>query len=129
MLFDLLPKNSDDDFADIAERMRALPEAFAGYAESLREGVRRGRVAAVRQVDKCAEQCDTYSGVGGGEGYFTAIATASERTGALAEELAAAAQVAEPAYADLATFLRAELRQQAPREGRRRSGGVLAGVA
>jgi uncharacterized protein (DUF885 family) len=113
MLFDLLPKNSDDDFADIAARMRALPEAFAGYVESLREGVRRGRVAAIRQVDKCAEQCDTYSGQGGGEGYFTAIASASERTGALADELAAAAQIAESAYADLATFLRTELRQQA----------------
>ncbi len=94
--------------------MRALPDAFAGYAESLREGVRRGRVAAVRQVDKCAEQCDTYSGAGDGEGYFTAIASASERTGTLADELAAAAQIADAAYADLATFLRSELRQHAP---------------
>ena len=71
-------------------------------------------VAAIRQVDKCAEQCDTYSGAGGSEGYFTAIASASERTGALAEELPAAAEVAESAYADLATFLRTELRQHAP---------------
>ncbi len=53
-------------------------------------------------------------GAAGGEGYFTAIASASERTGALADELAAAAQIAESAYADLATFLRTELRQQAP---------------
>jgi uncharacterized protein (DUF885 family) len=114
MLFDLLPKNSDDDFADLARRMRAVPDAFAGYVESLREGVRRGRVAAVRQVDKCAAQCDTYSGTGDGEGYFTAIASASERSGALAEELAAAAHVADAAYADLAAFLRSELRQRAP---------------
>ena len=114
MLFDLLPKDSDDDYAGMARRMRAMPEAFAGYAESLREGVRRGRVSAVRQVDKCAEQCDIYSGASGSEGYFTAIASASERTGALADELAAAAHAADSAYADLATFLREELRQQAP---------------
>ena len=51
---------------------------------------------------------------GDGEGYFSAIASASERTGALADELAAAAQVADAAYADLAAFLRSELRQHAP---------------
>ena len=114
MLFDLLPKDSDDDFADMASRMRAVPEAFAGYADSLREGVHRGRVAAIRQVDKCAAQCDTYSGSNGGQGYFTAIAAASQRTGQLAEELSAAATVADAAYANLATFLRSELRQHAP---------------
>ena len=64
MLFDLLPKHTDDDFADVAARMRAVPEAFTGYADSLRDGVRRGRVSALRQVDKCAEQCETYAGSG-----------------------------------------------------------------
>ena len=51
---------------------------------------------------------------GDGDGYFTALAAASERTGALADELAAAAAVADAAYADLAAFLRSELRQHAP---------------
>ncbi len=53
MLFDLLPKDSDDDYADLAARMKAVPEAFAGYEASLLEGVRRGRVSAIapgRQV-------------------------------------------------------------------------------
>jgi uncharacterized protein (DUF885 family) len=114
LLFDLLPKESDDDYADIATRMRALPEAFAGYAESLREAARRGRVSAVRQVDKCAAQCDAYAGANGEAGYFTSIATSSERTGALADELAAAAEVADGAYAELASFLRTEMRPLAP---------------
>jgi uncharacterized protein (DUF885 family) len=114
MLFDLLPKESDDHYADVAARMRALPEAFAGYKESLRAGVRRGRVSAVRQVDKCAEQCDIYAGVASGEGYFSALSAASGCSGALAEELAAAAEVADAAYAHLATFLRTELRASAP---------------
>jgi uncharacterized protein (DUF885 family) len=113
LLFDLLPKVSDEDFAHMAARMRAVPEAFGGYIESLREGVRRNRVSAVRQVDRCAEQCDTYSGATGGTGYFSAIAARSERTGALVDELTAAAVVADEAYADLATFLRNELRQHA----------------
>jgi uncharacterized protein (DUF885 family) len=116
MMFDLVPKDSDDDVADLAARMRAVPEALAGYKASLLEGVRRGRVSAIRQVDKCAEQCDTYSGSAGGEGYFASIAAASGRDGALAEEIAAAAEVADAAYAELASFLRSELRQHAPEE-------------
>jgi uncharacterized protein (DUF885 family) len=114
MLFDLLPKDGDDDYADLAARMRAVPDALAGYKASLLEGVRRGRVSAVRQVDKCAEQCDAYSGSAGGEAYFASVAAAGGRSGALAEELEAAAAVADAAYADLATFLRSELRQHAP---------------
>lgn len=114
MLFDLLPKETDDHYADVAARMRALPQAFAGYRASLLEGVRRGRVAALRQVDKCAEQCDNYAGTSGDVGYFSAIAAGSGRAGALAEELSSAAEVADAAYAELATFLRTELRQHAP---------------
>jgi uncharacterized protein (DUF885 family) len=109
MLFDLLPKATDDDFGDLKRRMEAVPAAFAGYQDSLREGVRRGRVSAVRQVDKCAEQCDTYSGAAGEQGYFTAIAAASGR-----DDLADAAKLADGAYAELAAFLRTELRQHAP---------------
>jgi uncharacterized protein (DUF885 family) len=114
MLFDLLPKDSDDDFADLAARMKAVPETFAGYKASLLEGVRRGRVSAIRQVDKCADQCDAYSGSTGDDGYFASLAAGSGRSGTLAEELKAAAAVADAAYADLATFLRSALRQHAP---------------
>ena len=116
MLFDLLPKDNDEHYADIAKRMRVVPAAFAGYQDSLREGVRRGRVAAVRQVDKCAEQCATYAGTTGAPGYFTTVAGRSERTGALGEELAAAARIADQGYADLASFLRTELRSAAPEQ-------------
>lgn len=119
MMFDLLPRGSDDDYADIARRMSALPGALAGYCESLREGVRRGRVSAVRQIDKCAEQCDTYSGRAGGgdaggDGFFAGLAAESGRTGTLADELATAAGAADAAYADLGAFLRMELRGHAP---------------
>ena len=72
--------------------------------------------AAVRQVDKCAEQCATYAGTTGAAGYFTTVAGRSERTGALGEELAAAARIADQGYADLASFLRTELRSAAPEQ-------------
>jgi len=114
MLFDLLPHATDQDYADMARRMAALPGAFDGYQESLREGVRRGRVSATRQIDKCADQCDTYSGAAGGAGFFSGLASESGRDGVLGDELRSAAAAADAAYADLAAFLRTELRQHAP---------------
>ena len=116
MLFDLLPRVTDEDYADMARRMAAVPEALAGYRQSLLDGVRRGRVSAVRQVDKCAVQCDTYSGAAAdaNTGFFTGLAEASGREGALGDELARSAASADGAYAELARFLRGELRVHAP---------------
>src|SRR5699024_3193828 len=99
MLFDLVPTATDDDWASVAARMEALPRAFAGYRESLLEGVQRRCVAALRQVDRCAEQCDTYAGRAGGTGFFAGMAAAAERDGKLGERLAAAAVVADGAFA------------------------------
>src|SRR5687767_12378547 len=114
MMFDLLPRDSDDHYADMARRMAAVPDAFDGYQQSLREGVKRGRVSAVRQIDKCAEQCDKYAGVTSETGFFANLASTSGRTGALADELTQAAATADAAYAELGRFLREELREHAP---------------
>ena len=115
-LFDLLPTGSDDDAADLARRMAAVPDALAGYRESLLEGVRRGRVSAVRQVDKCATQCDTYSGTTSGAptGFFAGLAAGAGQSGSLGDELERAAAAADAAYAELAEFLRVDLRPHAP---------------
>ena len=114
MMFDLLPQTTDDDYADMARRMAAVPDALDGYQASLREGVKRGRVSAVRQVDKCAEQCDKYAGVTSDAGYFANLAATSGRSGALAADLSHAAASADAAYAELGRFLREELREHAP---------------
>ena len=131
MLFDLLPRATDEDYADMARRMAAVPEALAGYRQSLLDGVRRGRVSAVRQVDKCAVQCDTYSGVAAGAttGFFIGLAEASGREGALGDELARSAASADGAYAELARFLRGELRGHAPELDAVGDEMLLAGVA
>ena len=106
----------------------AVPEAFAGYVESLLEGVRRGRVAAIRQVDKCAEQCDTYSGSAAATGYFTAIASGKRRTGALADELAAAAAGRRVGLRRSRHVLANRAAPACAGEGCGRSRGVRAGV-
>ncbi|WP_029137900.1 DUF885 domain-containing protein [Nakamurella lactea] len=113
MIFDLMPTDTEDDWATIGRRMLAVPEALAGYRASLAAGAAAGRVSALRQVTKCAEQCDTYSGAGG-TGFFAGLAAGAGRDGELAKELAAGATAADAAYGDLAQFLRTELAPMAP---------------
>jgi uncharacterized protein (DUF885 family) len=116
-IFDLMPTESDGDVAVLAARMTAVPAALAGYRESLRFAADRGKVSAVRQIDKCAEQCDTYAGVGG-TGFFAGLADSvnpdGNRGAELSRALTAAATTADAAYAELGAFLRTELRGLAP---------------
>lgn len=117
--FDLMPTGTADDVEVIARRMAAVPTALRGYRQSLLAAADDGKVAAVRQVDRCAEQCDAYAGSTAAGGFFTGLAHRL-RAGtaglpdALARELTAAAGAADRAYGDLAGFLRAELRPRAP---------------
>ena len=117
MVFDLMPTASDSDVAVLAARMAAVPAALAGYLDSLRFAAGAGLVAAVRQIDKCADQCDTYAGRGG-TGFFAGLAMSVNPDGArgleLSLALATAAEVADAAYAELGDFLRTELRRSAP---------------
>ena len=116
MVFDLMPTGTDDEAATIAARMAAVPAALAGYRQSLLQAAGDGKVAALRQVDKCADQCDTYAGVSQ-TGFFSALADSvgtDARSADLLADLRAGAEAAEAAYADLAAFLRTELRPLAP---------------
>jgi uncharacterized protein (DUF885 family) len=119
LVFDLMPTESDEEIAVLARRMSAVPQALAGYRESLLFAARQGRVSAVRQVDKCAEQCDSYAGRTG-TGFFRGLANASDPDGirgpALSGELARGAAAADAAFGELGDFLREQLRQQAPQQ-------------
>ncbi|MDQ6657975.1 MAG: DUF885 domain-containing protein [Actinomycetota bacterium] len=114
-IFDLMPTDTDDAWATIARRMRAVPGALAGYRESLATAAADGKISSRRQVTKCAEQCDTFAGVSAG-GFFTGMAAAANRDGGLHQDLTAGATAAESAYADLGQFLRSDLDAQAPQQ-------------
>ena len=77
-VFDLMPRETEEHWAVVAQRTRSLPAALAGYRASLSEGARRGLAPAARQVAEVAPQARRVAGVGSeGEasGFFAALAT------------------------------------------------------
>ncbi len=63
-VFDLMPRESEEDQARLVERMGAVPEALEGYRASLAAGMDQGIVVAQRQVRGGVEQCRAWSGQG-----------------------------------------------------------------
>jgi uncharacterized protein (DUF885 family) len=105
--FDLMPADTDDDWATIARRLSRMPAAIASYRAGLTYAAGRGHVSARRQVTKVADQCANW-----GAGFFTEFAAAGPDS--LRAELDAGAAAASRAYTELAEFLRTELLPKAP---------------
>ncbi|MGH8961529.1 MAG: DUF885 domain-containing protein [Jatrophihabitantaceae bacterium] len=124
-IFDLTPTTTADDWATVAKRLAAVPDALTGYTESLRLAASRGDIRARRQVEAGITQAGDNVGP---DGFFATFArdaapasggapgnegVAAGGGGALPEslqaDLARSAMLAADAYAQLATFLREEL--------------------
>ncbi|MDV6012657.1 DUF885 domain-containing protein [Haloechinothrix sp. LS1_15] len=118
MVFDLMPRQRVADWEVIAARMSKVPAAMDQVRASLLAAADAGRVAALRQVSKVAEQCDTWAGLHGEPGFFDALAADAEAADgvpdSLRRDLAHHAHAAQEAFAEFAGFLRAELAPQAP---------------
>ena len=61
-VFDLMPRETEEDQANIVERMGAVPEALERYRSSLAAGLDQGIVVAQRQVRGGIEQCRVWAG-------------------------------------------------------------------
>ncbi|OXM44358.1 DUF885 domain-containing protein [Amycolatopsis alba] len=115
MVFDLMPAETESDWATIAVRMAKLPEALGQLRAGLLAGADAGHVSALRQVRKVAEQAETWAGLKEDTGYFTTLVSgAKDVSDSLRTELGHAATIAQEAYAEFAGFLRAELAPLAP---------------
>ena len=110
--FDLMATTTDQDWEVVAARMERVPAALRSFEAGLREGMKRGVVAARRQALVCAEQGETWSGGRTGSGFFPTLVAKLDRNGAgtdrLRQRLEAAAINASRAYAEAARFLRDE---------------------
>jgi len=115
-IFDLMPTETTDDWANVATRMHNLPGAMAGYIESLRSGIAAGNTPAIRQVREVLAQAKKQTAQ---TGFFfelakNAKAGEAELPASIANDLASGAQASAEAYASLVTFLGDELAQHAP---------------
>ena len=115
-VFDLMPVADTSDWERIAARLASVPGAVDGYVETLRLGIDRGTVPAVRQVREVAAQARRHARPDGFFATFVAEAGAGGATieGPLERALNAGAEDAASAYGRLAEFLEREL---APRAG------------
>jgi len=116
-VFDLMPTETADHWAMIAKRLAAVPDAVHGVRASLEYAAQHGRPAALRQVEKVAEQCETWSGVRGDKSFFDQMVAPADGVDgvgdALRRDLEDSARAANKAYAELATYLREGLAPKA----------------
>ncbi len=63
LVFDLMPRDTQDDWQTIAERLALVPQGLASIEAALTEGVQQRVVAARRQAVACAQQADIWGGV------------------------------------------------------------------
>lgn len=54
--FDLMDKDTDEDWQNVASRLSAVPKALQQWRESLTLAAERGQVSPVRQVKLCVDQ-------------------------------------------------------------------------
>ncbi|MGW1168166.1 DUF885 domain-containing protein [Streptomyces sp. NPDC001153] len=104
-IFTVTPSQTDEDWAAIAERLRAVPGALAGYRESLQLGLDRNLFAAPRPTATYIEQLTEWTDTDGkGRGWYEDFAAAGPQ--ALRAELDEAARAATGALVELRDWLR-----------------------
>jgi uncharacterized protein (DUF885 family) len=111
-VLDLMPTDTEQNWADISGRLGNLPGAVDGYIETLRLGIEKGVTPAKRQVREVIEQAKKH---GAGDGFFhnftgsASLAQSQPVPDSLKADLARGAAVSAAAYEKLATFLTDEL--------------------
>ncbi|MFH9429710.1 DUF885 domain-containing protein [Streptomyces sp. NPDC017615] len=103
-IFSVTPADTDEDWAAIAERLRAVPAAYEGYRASLALGLERGLHAAPRPTATFVEQLTEWTDTGEGRGWFEDFAAAGPK--ALRAELDEAARAATASVAALRDWMR-----------------------
>ncbi|MGW1006888.1 DUF885 domain-containing protein [Streptomyces sp. NPDC002520] len=104
-VFTVTPTQTDEDWAAVAQRLRAVPAALAGYRECLELGLERKLHAAPRPTTTFVEQLTEWSDTDGtGRGWFEDFAAAGPDT--LRAELDDAARAATAAVGELRDWMR-----------------------
>lgn len=111
-VFDLMKRNTQQDWEHIIGRMHRVTEALEGYIQTLAAAREEGKVAPRRQVDIVIEQTAAYYAPGG---FFDELAAeVAEAVPSLKDEAAAGAEAAKEGYRRLNSYLVEKLQPVAP---------------
>ena len=111
-VFDLMKRNTQQDWEHIIGRMHRVTEALEGYIQTLEAAREEGKVAPRRQVDIVIEQTAAYYAPGG---FFDELAAeVAEAVPSLKAEAAAGAEAAKEGYRLLNSYLVEKLQPVAP---------------
>ena len=106
-IFDLMPRESEEDWANIASRMALIPQGLDSYRRTLEEGLRRGLVVAKRQARETSVQCDVWTGAVEGHGsFFNGLVSTFDGSAGLRADLESGAKLADQGIESMARFLR-----------------------
>ncbi|MBD0843666.1 DUF885 domain-containing protein [Streptomyces sp. TRM68416] len=103
-VFTITPADTEEDWAAIAERLRAVPAALGGYRECLTLGLERKLYAGPRPTATFLEQLTEWADTGEGRGWFEDFAAGGPET--LRTELDKAAREATAAVVELRDWMR-----------------------
>ncbi|MGW7361048.1 DUF885 domain-containing protein [Streptomyces sp. NPDC054802] len=103
-VFTVTPAETEEDWAAIAERLRAVPRALKGYRESLALGLEKKLLGGPRPTATFVEQLTEWSGGGTGRGFFDDFA--ADGPASLRVELDVAAAEATRSVAELRDWMR-----------------------
>ncbi|GHG11850.1 hypothetical protein GCM10017667_51310 [Streptomyces filamentosus] len=108
IVFTVMPTDTEDDWAAIAQRLRAVPAALEGYRASLALGLERKLFGGPRATATFVGQLTDWAGGGDGKGWFEQYAGSRPDTlpEELRDELAEAAAGASDALAVLRDWMR-----------------------
>lgn len=101
-VFTVTPTDSDDDWRAVAERLRAVPAAFAGYRRTLALGLERKLHAGPRPTATVVQQLTEWAG--DERGWFEDFA--ADGPEGLRTELTEAARAADAATVELRDWMR-----------------------
>lgn len=100
-----MPSASEDDWAVIATRMSAVPQALAEYRVSLTGGMKAGLLAGPRVVGAVIDQLGTWTAVADGKGWYAKFVADADVPAPLRARLDEAAASAIAAVAGLRDWL------------------------
>ena len=120
-VFDQMPRDTEEDWSNIAARLALVPDALAGYRRTLSEGLSRGMAASKRQAAEGARQAEVW---GGDTGLFAGMLEAFDKAEigpeTLGTDLGRGSRLAREGYTETARWLREEY---APRASEREGSG------